>query len=50
MLFFKQDWNTYKSYFTNIKEFLKDQTHVPLFSLDNGAFVALFQADNQAQI
>ncbi|WP_180082618.1 EAL domain-containing protein [Acinetobacter sp. YH12123] len=47
---FQKDWNTYKSYFTNIKDFLKDQTHAPLFSLDNGAIVALFQADNQLKL
>ncbi|WP_180113152.1 EAL domain-containing protein [Acinetobacter sp. YH12073] len=47
---FQKDWNTYKSYFTNIKDFLKDQTHAPLFSLDNGAMVALFQADNQLKL
>lgn len=46
----QSNWNTYKSYFSNVKEFLKEQTHVPLFSLDNGAFVALFQADNQAKL
>ncbi|WP_411691631.1 EAL domain-containing protein [Acinetobacter gandensis] len=46
----QSNWNTYKSYFSNVKEFLKEQTHVPLFSLENGAFVALFQADNQAKL
>lgn len=46
----QSNWNTYKSYFSNVKEFLKEQTHVPLFSLDNGAFVTLFQADNQAKL
>ncbi|MGE8654770.1 MAG: EAL domain-containing protein [Acinetobacter gandensis] len=46
----QSNWNTYKSYFSNVKEFLKEQTHVPLFNLDNGAFVALFQADNQAKL
>ncbi|OTG83323.1 diguanylate phosphodiesterase [Acinetobacter sp. ANC 5054] len=46
----QNDWNTFKSYFSNIKDFLKDQTHAPLFSLDNGAIIALFQADNQAKL
>lgn len=44
------DWTTFKNYFSNIKAFLKDQTHAPLFNLDNGSIVALFQADNQAKL
>ena len=30
-----RDWTTFKNYFSNIKAFLKDQTHAPLFNLDN---------------
>ncbi len=42
------DWATFSAYFDGIKNFLKDQTHVPLFKLDHQAYVGLFQADSPA--
>lgn len=40
------DWATFSAYFDGIKNFLKDQTHVPLFKLDQQAYIGLFQADS----
>lgn len=40
------DWATFSAYFDGIKNFLKDQTHVPLFKLDHQAYLGLFQADS----
>ena len=43
---FQADWQTTKNYFANIKNFLKEQTNVPLFNVTNGLVVALFQAES----
>lgn len=45
---FQADWQTTKNYFTNIKNFLKEQTNVPLFTVGNGLVVGLFQAESTA--
>jgi len=47
---FEGDWDTFKKYFSNIKEFLKEQTHVPLFKMSSGIYVALFQAESKAKL
>ena len=47
---FEGDWDTFKNYFSNIKEFLKEQTHVPLFQMSSGIYVALFQAESKAKL
>lgn len=43
---FQADWQTTKNYFANIKNFLKEQTNVPLFNVTNGLVVGLFQAES----
>ena len=43
---FQAEWQTTKNYFANIKNFLKEQTNVPLFNVTNGLVVALFQAES----
>lgn len=43
---FQSDWQTTKNYFANIKNFLKEQTNVPLFNVSNGLVVGLFQAES----
>ncbi|UNT62752.1 EAL domain-containing protein [Acinetobacter towneri] len=45
---FQADWQTTKKYFTNIQNFLKEQTNVPLFNVSNGLVVGLFQAESPA--
>ena len=45
---FQLDWPTSKAYFQNIRNFLKEQTQVPLFKIDSLVHVGLFQADSQA--
>ncbi|AVH48223.1 MULTISPECIES: EAL domain-containing protein [Acinetobacter] len=45
---FQADWQTTKNYFTNIQNFLKEQTNVPLFNVSNGLVVGLFQAESPA--
>lgn len=45
---FQADWLTSKTYFQNIRSFLKEQTQVPLFKVDTLVYVALFQAESQA--
>ncbi|QCO21720.1 EAL domain-containing protein [Acinetobacter cumulans] len=45
---FQSDWNTLKSYFEQVKNFLKEQTNAPLFKIDGGVYVGLFQAESQA--
>lgn len=47
---FEGEWDTFKKYFSNIKEFLKEQTHVPLFEMSSGIYVALFQAESKAKL
>lgn len=47
---FEGEWDTFKKYFSNIKEFLKEQTHVPLFEMSSGIHVALFQAESKAKL
>ncbi|TSH78485.1 EAL domain-containing protein [Acinetobacter sp. RF15A] len=41
------DWHTFSSYFNEIRAFLKEQTHAPLFKLEYDVFVGLFQADSK---
>lgn len=45
---FQLDWFTSKAYFQNIRNFLKEQTQVPLFKIDSLVHIGLFQADSQA--
>lgn len=47
---FENDWTTPKNYFINLKEFLKEQTHVPLFKISNSIFVGVFQAESKAKL
>ena len=47
-LIFQADWQTTKNYFANIRNFLKEQTNVPLFNVSNGLVVGLFQAESPA--
>lgn len=49
-IIFENDWNTAKNYFINLKEFLKEQTHVPLFKVETGIFLGLFQAESLAKL
>ena len=49
-IIFENDWNTAKNYFINLKEFLKKQTHVPLFKVETGIFLGLFQAESLAKL
>src|SRR5690606_34740747 len=44
----QSDWATFSEYFKAVKEFIKEQTHVPLFKLEHEVFVGLFQADAKA--
>ena len=43
---FQLDWQTSRQYFELTKEFLKEQTHAPVFKFDTGLYLALIQADN----
>ena len=43
----KADWATSKTYFENIRSFLKEQTQVALFKVNTLVHVGLFQADSQ---
>lgn len=47
---FETNWVTSKNYFSQIKEFLKEQTHVPLFKVSPGIITGLFQAESQAKL
>ena len=47
---FEGNWVTSKNYFSEIKTFLKEQTHVPLFKVSPGIFAALFQAESKAKL
>ncbi|MGD9698445.1 EAL domain-containing protein [Acinetobacter sp.] len=47
---FKEEWDTLKNYSTNIKDFLKEQTHAPLFQTSFGIYVGLFQAESKAKL
>ena len=47
---FETNWVTSKNYFSQIKEFLKEQTHVPLFKVSPGIVTGLFQAESQAKL
>ncbi len=47
---FQADWDTFKAYFNAIKEFLKEQTNAPLFKLESGVYVGLFQAESKAKL
>ncbi|WP_180000812.1 EAL domain-containing protein [Acinetobacter sp. YH12255] len=44
----QSEWTTFSGYFKAVKEFLKEQTHVPLFKLEYDVLVGLFQADSKA--
>jgi len=44
----QSDWTTFNGYFDAVKEFLKEQTHIPLFKLEYDVVVGLFQADSKA--
>ena len=47
---FEGDWNSFKNYFSTLKEFLKEQTNVPLFKMSSGIYVGLFQAESKAKL
>ena len=47
---FQVNWETFKSYFHELKAFLKEQTHAPLFQLESGVYVGLFQAESKAKL
>ncbi|OAL81555.1 diguanylate phosphodiesterase [Acinetobacter sp. SFB] len=47
---FEGNWVTSKNYFRQIKEFLKEQTHVALFEVSPGIFTGLFQAETKAKL
>lgn len=47
---FKGGWNVAKHYFEQIKVFLKDQTHVPLFRVSSGMYLGLFQAESAEKL
>ncbi len=49
-IIFQGDWITSKNYFSQINEFLKDQTHAPLFQIATGVFIGLFQAESKAKL
>lgn len=44
----QSDWLISKAYFQSIRNFLKEQTQVPLFKLDTLLYIGLFQAESQA--
>ncbi|PWF33477.1 diguanylate phosphodiesterase, partial [Yersinia pestis] len=44
----QSDWATFSGYFKAAKEFLTEQTHIPLFKLEYDVVVGLFQADSKA--
>ena len=44
----QSDWTTFSGYFNTIKEFLMEQTRLPLFKLEYDVIVGLFQADSKA--
>ncbi|OTG90943.1 EAL domain-containing protein [Acinetobacter sp. ANC 3813] len=44
------DWKTYTAYFQGVSNFLKEQTHAPLFKLESGIFTGLFQAETTAKL
>lgn len=44
---FRSDWNTLKTYFINIEDFIKEQTHTPVFKIHMALFGALFQAESR---
>lgn len=47
---FKGSWKIAKQYFDEIKTFLKDQTHVPLFRVSSGMYLGLFQAETPEKL
>lgn len=47
---FQSDWQTAKSYFSSMREFLKEQTNVPLFKVDTGLLIGLFQAESKEKL
>ena len=47
---FEGNWVTSKNYFSQIKEFLKEQTHAPLFKVSPGILAGLFQAESKAKL
>src|SRR5690606_13014314 len=47
---FEGNWVTSKNYFSEIKAFLKEQTHVPLFKVSPGIFAALFESESKAKL
>lgn len=47
---FQSDWLTAKAYFLQIKAFLKEQTNAPLFKIDTGLVVGLFQAESEDKL
>lgn len=44
----QSDWTTFSGYFNTVKEFLMEQTRLPLFKLEYDVIVGLFQADSKA--
>lgn len=47
---FENDWRNSAKYFSHIKDFLKEQTHAPLFEIATGIFVGLFQSESKAKL
>lgn len=44
---FKSDWNTLKTYFLNIEDFIREQTHTLVFKVHTILYGALFQAESE---
>ena len=44
----QSDWTTFSGYFKAVKDFLKEQTRLPLFKLEYDVIVGLLQADSKA--
>lgn len=47
---FQADWKVTQHYLQHLKEFLNEQTHVPLFKITAGFFVGLFQAESEEKL
>lgn len=44
------DWNSYKTYFQNIRTFLKEQCQIPIFKLDTLTYLGLIQTATEASL
>ena len=43
-------WHTPKDYFLSIQDFLKEQTHAPIFAMDAPAYLSVFQAETKEKL